>query len=431
MRSLSGMPSRYVVLSTMALPLALVVSACLGDGGADGEDALEADGEDMLEANVGDTLAVGTASAQVCTDVPPDNRYTCEQQRGWGKCNEPWMEGHCQRTCGTCPDPSSGGGGEPVTTDCGHDPVDPQATPQARKLLCYLYSIYGLKVLSGQQEQSWNDDPDIDNNYIQSVTGKLPALRGQDFLYQHADGQGRTTTSRAIDWWNGRGISQISYHMGNPNGDDSYTSSKQSCGRGCIAEALQSGTAKNRVLLQRLDHVATELGRLQAADVAVIWRPWHESNGGWFWWGMEGGAEFGRLFRFTYDYLVNTNGLHNLVWEVSWAQPNPDRSWDPGKDYYDIAGPDTYDIWSPFAGQFSASRAIVGNTVPIALQENGLIPDPSQMFNGNQAPWLYWNTWTQYEYEPFREFGANFRSHTQKCYADPHTITRAMLPDLR
>jgi hypothetical protein len=298
-------------------------------------------------------------------------------------------------------------------------------------LLCYLYSIYGNHVLAGQQEQSWDNDPDIDNNYILSVTGKLPAVRGQDFLYQQTDGKGRTTTSRAVDWWQAGGISQISYHMGNPGGDDSYGSSLSGCGNGCIADALTTGTFKNQVLMQRLDHAATELGKLQMANVAVIWRPWHESSGKWFWWGMEGGGEFGKLFRFTYNYFVNTKGLHNIVWEVSWAQTNPDSTWDPGKAYYDIAGPDTYDSASPFTGQFTASRNIVGNIVPISLQENGLMPDPVQMFANNQAPWLYWSTWTQFEYEPGNQYGKNTKAYTNACYSDPHTITRDMVPNLK
>lgn len=386
-----------------------------------------------------------------CVDVPPPpGDYTCAQQAGWGKCNEPWMQGYCLKACGKCmsggssssssassssssssSSTGSSSSGGPVGANCGHDPVDPLATTEARKLLCYLYSIYGSKVLAGQQEQSWDNDPDIDNNYIFSVTGKYPAVRGQDFLYQYMDGKGRTTTSRAKDWWLSGGISQISYHMGNPGGDDSYGSSLSGCGNGCIAEALTSGTYKNMILLQRLDHVATELSILQAANVAVIWRPWHEANGKWFWWGMEGGGEFGKLFRFTYNYLVNTKGIHNVVWEVAWAQPNPDTSWDPGKAYYDIAGPDTYDSSSPFTGQYQASRNIVGNVVPISLQENGLIPDPAQMFANNQAPWLYWNTWTQFEYEPGVQYGKNTKSYTIQCYSDPHTITRDMVPNLK
>lgn len=391
-------------------------------------------------------LACGSCPG-ACVDIPPPpGDYTCAQQVGWGKCDEPWMQGYCLASCGDCmpggtSSSSSGGGnssssssssssGGPVGP-CGYDPVDPNATPEARKLLCYLYSIYGTKVLAGQQEQSWDNDPDIDNIYIQSVTGKLPALRGQDFLYQQTDGKGRTTTSRAIDWWQAGGISQISYHMGNPGGDDSYGSSLSGCGNGCIADALTNGTSKNQVLKQRLDHVATELAKLQAANVAVIWRPWHEANGKWFWWGMEGGGEFNKLFRFTYDYLVKTKGIHNVVWEVAWAQPNPDNSWDPGKAYYDLAGPDTYDSQSPFAGQYAASRNIVGNVVPISLQENGLLPDPAQMFNNNQAPWLYWNTWTQFEYEPGNQYGKNTKAYTIQCYSDPHTVTRDELPNLK
>jgi len=38
-----------------------------------------------------------------CADVPPDNMYTCEQQAGWGKCSEPWMQGFCLNSCGKCP----------------------------------------------------------------------------------------------------------------------------------------------------------------------------------------------------------------------------------------------------------------------------------------------------------------------------------------
>jgi beta-mannanase len=278
---------------------------------------------------------------------------------------------------------------------------------------------------------SWNGDPDVDNEYIQQTTGKLPALRGGDFLYQNTDSSGGTTTSRAQNWWNAGGISQLIYHMGNPDGDDSYNSAKTSCGSGCIGRAMTSGTKENGVLMGRLDHAATELGKLQAANVAVIWRPWHESNGGWFWWGMEGGGQFVALYKFEFDYFVKVKGLHNLVWEVSWAQNNPDSSWNPGAGVFDIAGPDTYASDSPFSGQYSNARSLVGSTVPISLQENGLMPEPSSMFNGNQAPWILFNTWTQFEYAPGNQYGANPTSWTTMVYGDSHTITRGQVPNLK
>ena len=37
-----------------------------------------------------------------CSDVPPDNTYTCQQQAGWGKCNETFMAGLCCQSCKAC-----------------------------------------------------------------------------------------------------------------------------------------------------------------------------------------------------------------------------------------------------------------------------------------------------------------------------------------
>jgi Glycosyl hydrolase family 26 len=203
---------------------------------------------------------------------------------------------------------SSGGSSSGSTTGggcsaCGVAPVDAQAIPQVKNLLCFLYSVYGKKVISGQQETSWVANPSQDAQQIQSATGKTPALRGGDFLYQQTE-QGGTTTDRALAQWKSGGISQLIYHMGNPTGNDSYASAKTSCGSGCIADAITAGSAKNGVLTSRLNHAVTELLKLQAANVAVVWRPWHESNGGWFWWGMESGAQFVALYKYEFQYFI-------------------------------------------------------------------------------------------------------------------------------
>lgn len=51
----------------------------------------------------GGVTSSSPSTTGTCVDVPPDNTYTCEQQAGWGKCNEPWMQGFCLTTCGPCP----------------------------------------------------------------------------------------------------------------------------------------------------------------------------------------------------------------------------------------------------------------------------------------------------------------------------------------
>eukprot|EP00884_Botryococcus_braunii_P004939 jgi/Botrbrau1/14446/Bobra.0014s0091.1 len=37
-----------------------------------------------------------------CSDSPPDNRYSCEQQAAWGQCQEAFMSGYCRKSCGVC-----------------------------------------------------------------------------------------------------------------------------------------------------------------------------------------------------------------------------------------------------------------------------------------------------------------------------------------
>ena len=50
--------------------------------------------------------------SKTCSDVPPDHRYSCAQQKSWGKCGASFMKGKCCQTCHGC-DPSctAGGGG--------------------------------------------------------------------------------------------------------------------------------------------------------------------------------------------------------------------------------------------------------------------------------------------------------------------------------
>src|SRR4051812_32837510 len=108
-----------------------------------------------------------------------------------------------------------GGAGGSASGTCAVAPVNPNATPQAKKLLCYLYSLYGNHVLSGQQETSWNN-PANDITYYTSMIGKAPAILGGDYLYPSG------TSSRAIAYWNAGGISVIRYHMGAPPTADSY-----------------------------------------------------------------------------------------------------------------------------------------------------------------------------------------------------------------
>jgi hypothetical protein len=311
----------------------------------------------------------------------------------------------------------SGSGGAGGLADCGILPVNPNATAQARKLLCYLYSQYGNHVLSGQQETSWASNPDVDVNYIFTNTGKYPVIRGLDYLYTG-------TSARGIAWWNAGGIPMICYHMGAPTLSDTFQSSQMAVPGG-IDAVLTPGTAQYTSFVQRLDYAAGELLKLQAANAAVIWRPFHEAGGTWFWWSMEGASQYKRLWIFMYDYFTTTKGLNNLIW-LHPFDGTPPAAFFPGKAYVDLAGSDTYASNTPFASLYTATRAIVGTTIPISLHENGLMPDPAIMFGATKTPWVLFNTWA----DTFLTV-TNTVANVKAVYANSFVVTRDEVPSLK
>ncbi len=223
-------------------------------------------------------------------------------------------------TAGTTPTPVS---------NCGVAPVDPKATRQARNLLCYLYSIYGNHILSGQQESPWNQNGTMEMNYIYSLTGKYPAIRGMDY------GDSQNWSTRAIPWWQAGGIDMVSYHMGAPGQPiDGWTGAQLTAD---INAVLTPGTAQYQSFISRLDGSASELAKAQAAGVPIIWRPFHEAGGTWFWWSKQGGSQYVRLWKFMFNYYTNVKGLHNLIWLLPF-DGSPNASFWPGKAYVDIAG---------------------------------------------------------------------------------------------
>ncbi len=295
-------------------------------------------------------------------------------------------------------------------------PVNPNASTKARNLLCYLYEIYGNHVLSGQQETSWAGDPAADVEWVHDTTGEYPAILGGDYLYPSG------TTDRAIAWANAGGITMIRYHMGAPPLEDTYENSQQAVANG-ISSVLTAGTPEYASFLQKLDYAATELQRLEDADVPVLWAPFHEASGDWFWWGMEDGAYVAQLWNFTYDYLTNTKGLDNLIWLFPFAGAINDVVY-PGKATVDLAGPDTYDANQPFPSHFNNAVELLGPSLPVPLHETGLVVDPNVMFNEQTAPWVLFNVWATYQ----NDGQHNTVEGIQTAYSSSFTINRDDLP---
>ena len=96
--------------------------------------------------------------------------------------------------------------------------------------------------------------------------------------------------------------------------------------------------------------------------IPIIFRPFHEFDGSWFWWGADfcTADEYKKAYQFTVDYLKNTKGVHNILYAFS-----PDNSYTteanylsryPGDKYVDIIGMDNYGDFNN-QGQTGSDRA--------------------------------------------------------------------------
>ena len=97
--------------------------------------------------------------------------------------------------------------------------------------------------------------------------------------------------------------------------------------------------------MQRLSSFLQSLKDEQGQPVPFIFRPWHENNGGWFWWGkgLCTAEEYKALWNCLQDRLL-ADGLTNIVWSWSPNYGMKDDDFDtyPSDDRVDVIGLDAY-----------------------------------------------------------------------------------------
>ena len=260
--------------------------------------------------------------------------------------------------------------------------INPGATARTRSLYSLLCSLSGKKILLAQQEMPCSREPGDEMSWIRNVTGDLPAIRGLDFI--HDDYTGVVERAKS---WNGRGgIVTICWHTGVEGND--YNASKEE--NPDWEKLLSPGTPENGLLLRRWDDAAQALLRLQDADIPVLWRPFHEFDGRWFWWGKGGGEAFIALWRMMQQRFTLDYGLNNLIWVLGYADDVRD-GWDPGEAFFDVAGSDTYRGETVNAVSYRRLRTMYPDKL-LAFHECGLVP-PVDRFFEEQCPWSWLMPW--------------------------------------
>jgi mannan endo-1,4-beta-mannosidase len=290
---------------------------------------------------------------------------------------------------------------------------NPGASDEAQQLYRFLWSVYGRKTLTGQQEGVANATP-VELDYIEKVTGRLPAILGLDYI---APRDNHAVNERATAWHRSGGIVTLCWHWGAPDIGTGYENAKKDFD---LLAALRPGTPESLALHRDLATVGDLLAVLRDRKVPVLWRPLHEFSGDWFWWGKHGPQAFKALWTLMRQEFTERRGLDNLIWVLGWAGQNVDPAWYPGRDLVDVAGADIYaDDHGNLAPMFQAVKAIVGDSLPICLHENGPIPDPALL--GPQADWLWFMTWhTRW----LMDAGQNDSQKLQAYYASERYLTR-------
>ena len=243
-------------------------------------------------------------------------------------------------------------------------PITSFATVRTVELYDKLQKVEGSGVLfghhftnvSGRHFSDWKQIQGLSD--VKTATGDYPAMFSFDF------GQGFSRMLPAVrKAWELGGVVTISYHMENPHGD-SRSSYVVDAARREVSEILPGGK-RHEFLTSRLDSVASFASRavVNGEKMPIIFRPWHEHTGNWFWWGTESCSqeEFAALWRFTVEYLRDVKRADNLLYAFSPSQP-ADRedgylTRNPGPEWFDIAGFDCYKT-TDFADAFGRNITV-------------------------------------------------------------------------
>lgn len=293
-----------------------------------------------------------------------------------------------------------------------HKLSNPNANADALRTYNYLYDNFGKVILTAQQESTWKGSPDYEMDLIQEATGKLPAIRGLDFMNRDFNG----VVKRATEWHEKGGIVTICWHTGVEG--SSYNACKDE--KPDFEKLLTPGTDEYKTMMETWDRAASALSKLQNAGVAVLWRPFHEFDGQWFWWGKGGSENFIKLWRMMYDYFTNEKGLNNLIWVLGYSGTVKD-GWYPGDEYCDIIGSDTYDNSTNKKAWDKLSAMNTGKIM--TFHECGNVPSVSDFENDGDL-WSWFMIWHTEHIEK------NPKDNLKEVYNSEKVITLDELPKL-
>jgi hypothetical protein len=280
-------------------------------------------------------------------------------------------------------------------------PSDKLATKEAVNLYRNLKKLLNKGVMFGHQDDlaygvGWKYQKDRSD--IKDVTGDYPAVYGWELgrleidAAVNLDSVPFNTMQQLIKKGYERGgMITISWHLNNPlTGKTAWNPAE-----GTVASILPGGS-KHDLYKSWLDKIAIFMNGLKGSKgekIPVLFRPFHELNGNWFWWGGKNctPAEFKELWAFTVNYLRNEKNLHQLLYAYNTDRFNSEEEYllkYPGNEYVDVMGFDIYqrdNSNEKFSADFDKMLSMLENMAAT----NKKIPALTE-FGGNLADHSWW-----------------------------------------
>jgi len=223
---------------------------------------------------------------------------------------------------------------------------DLSATCQTQALYQQLKNISTDKLLFGHQNTTlegigWEDNNGLsDRSDCLEAGGDYPAVYGFDFV------RGFIFRQHTIRAHERRAVITFSDHMENfQTGGDSWDVQNNP-----VQEILTENSSAQQRLIQHLNRVADFLNTLVDKNgdlIPIIYRPFHENTGDWFWWSEPycTPEEYVALWQFTVNYLREVRNIHHVLYAYSPSDPAFSGGYEaryPGNEYVDIIGFDSY-----------------------------------------------------------------------------------------
>lgn len=246
-----------------------------------------------------------------------------------------------------------------TNTEPVHLTIDKDATEQTVALYNNLHKIPQRGILFGQQDATtmghiWSSTSN-DRSDVKEMCGSHPAIIGADFSGLCSSDQAKVQRSKEAlvnqikGTYKRGGVTTICWHAANPMVEDGSFYWEKSPVE-AVAHMLPGGQV-NAKYVTWLNSIAEVMDQIRGDDgelIPIIFRPYHEFDGDWFWWGADHCSveDFVALWRYTVEYLRDELHIHNMLYAFS-----PDCRFEseeellaryPGDEYVDIIAFDDY-----------------------------------------------------------------------------------------